>query len=107
MLWPIETWTRKSLQFHPPETQPAGISRQAFPARTVPTSRTAKAARANGARSERMASSPLRGWSDGGGASPGIGTTASRRLAPARIAAVANATGRSKPPAARPTTFAR
>ena len=24
MLWPIETWTRKSLQFQPPETQPAG-----------------------------------------------------------------------------------
>ena len=28
MLEPIETWTRKSLQFQPPTTQPSGVSTQ-------------------------------------------------------------------------------
>ncbi len=39
MLVPIETWTRKSLQFQPPEIQPPGVSRQPLLPRTTRTIR--------------------------------------------------------------------
>ncbi len=43
MLFPIATWTRRSLQFQPPDTIPSGVSRQPFAPRTDST-RSAKAA---------------------------------------------------------------
>ena len=39
MLEPIETWTRKSLQFQPPDTQPSGVSTQPFVPSTRRTTR--------------------------------------------------------------------
>jgi hypothetical protein len=107
MLWPMATWTRKSLQFQPPETQPPEISCQALAARMLPTPIVAKAARRKGARSRRTAAKARRGSRAGGGARPGSGAAARTRLALARRAAVAKATGRLKPPAARPRTLPR
>ena len=67
MLLPIATWTKRSLQFQPPDTIPSGVSRQPFEARIARTTRPTTPATIQAGASSR---SPRR-TSDGTSATAG------------------------------------
>jgi hypothetical protein len=106
MLEPIETWTRKSLQFQPPDTQPSGVSTQPFVPSTRRTTRPVAIATIQADASARRAVvNPARvgRWS---GASQRLRTKANPTLARARTTAATTIDTRPNPPTCA-TTFTR
>ena len=106
MLEPIATWTRRSLQFQPPLTQPLGVSCQPLPIRTTNTDEAAATAMIQAGASARRAATMPAPVGRGIGVSQRWRICATTTEANARMTAL-TMTDSGPKPVTRATTFTR